>query len=218
MYCGKCGKEITDVDLPCPNCGDKTIRYANPQIDREPVYPKAKRKKSVLFESGARKNRSVLILIVIIAAIALFYNSTDGSQSPEDAVEKLTEAYQKFNVNTLIEFSTYNETCQKKLGNVQYNVAELKNQLEREYKSRVKSDEKKVYSIIDTYTLSGEELEETKEKLKLFFNNVENIEEIKVVKTKEVVDNKEIEREYYCLKVDGRWYVSIELLGSDFLV
>lgn len=217
MYCGKCGKEITDMDLPCPNCGDKTIRYEKPPSILEEPERKPKRKKSVLFQPVKRKNRSVLILIIIAAVIAFLYNSTDGSKSPEEAVEKLTEAFQSYNVSQMIEFTTYNETCQKALGNSQYNVAELRSQLERDYKNRPKK-EKTELTIVNIYPLSGEELKEIADRLTMFFNNVEKIEEIDAVETKEKVDNEEKERKYYCLKVDGRWYVSIELLQSELLV
>lgn len=216
MYCGKCGKEITDIDKPCPNCGDKTIRYEHPQAVREPTVPNAQRKKSVLFEPARRKNRGVLILIIIAAAIVLFYNSTDGAQSPEDAVKKLNDAFKNNNVSEMIEFTTYNETCQKALGNSQYNVKELQSQLEKAYQNKAKND--KAFAITAIYPLSSKELEETEERLKMFFQSIDNIEEINVVKTKETADGAEKERAYYCLKVGGRWYVSIELLQSDMLV
>ena len=215
MYCGKCGREIPDEDLSCPYCGDKTIRYAKPQLVRESAQPKVEKKRGFLFSPQKRKNRGILILLIAAAAIALFYNSTDGSPDPREAVEKMTEAFQQYNVNAIIEFTTYNETCQKKLGNSQYNVSELKNQLEKEYKNIEKNNEKKNYSITDTYKLSGEELGNTARNLQLFYNNVENIEEIDVVETRETVNDKEIEKKYYCLKVGGRWYVSVELLQQE---
>ncbi len=219
MYCGKCGKEITDINLPCPHCGDKTIRYEKPPVIREEsVLQKPQRKKSVLFEPTKRKNRGIFILIIVATAIAFFYNSTDGSKSPEDAVEKLTEAFQSYNVNQMIEFTTYNETCQKALGNSQYNISELKNQLEGDYKNRARNDGKKKITVTSIYKLDGEALEEMSDRLTMFFNDIKNIEEIDVVETKETSDSEEKERKYYCLKVGGRWYVSIELLQSDLLV
>ncbi|HOJ47343.1 MAG TPA: zinc ribbon domain-containing protein [Bacillota bacterium] len=217
MYCGKCGQETADINKPCPNCGDKTIRYEHPQIEREPAVPDAQKKKRALFEPARRKkNRGVLFLIIIVAAIVLFYNSTDGAGSPEDAVRKLNDAFRSNNVGAMIEFTTYNETCQKALGNSLYNVKELKSQLEKAYQNKVRGDKK--LTITGTYKPSGIELEQIAERLKMFFENLDNIEEIEIVKTREVTGSEEKDRTYYCLKISGRWYVSVELLQSDMLV
>jgi uncharacterized membrane protein YvbJ len=133
MYCGKCGKEIPDDGAPCPFCGDKTIRYTSPQISREPEQMNVQKRKKTLFSNPKKMNRGVLILLAAAVAIVMFNSGKSGASSPEKAVVNKMTAVFEHDVGDLIKYSTYNETCQKELGNSMYDVNEVKQQLNNEY-------------------------------------------------------------------------------------
>lgn len=213
MYCGKCGKYISDIDEFCPYCGDKTIRYEKPQDECFNDETKRTQRKAKTIKISKKGNFYVLVLVLLIAIAFITLKNKDGADSPDKAAKNVIAASEVGDIDKIIRFSTYNSYCRKELGAEDYNSDYLKKQLSSAYEAdKVENENIKVdYKLTDMKYPESEELEALLKQLKKYDYNTEKVEKIAFFELKTMYDDYELFDYIYCIKVGGRWFVSPEL-------
>ncbi len=208
MFCIKCGKELKDGDVFCPNCGQKT-RVMEMQSPQKTVRKYSLSGSLKIFGKNVSKKVIMAALALATAAVIIIFVffRTPAYEKP---VHNLANVFNSGDLSLMtdvfpIEYldDTYKSSFYEMLGDP-HNTAAY--------------DEKVSMSVSYAEKMSSSEISEEMSDLFWYFENVPEISEgyfltVKITMTYADGSQEDNTVEMKSIKIGGKWYLSV----TDFL-